>query len=167
MRLVRLAALVVAAVTGLLVRVRAVLATRQAQPHLKALMAALVLVLMAAQAVVVALVPLGKMAALMVAMVVRVQHLPSQGLPSPMLAVVAAVRLPIFMAEQADRVAQAAAAMGAQIQTVTVLMALQIGAAVVAAAPALMTALVAVTAALAWLSFAHCKPLHQPQARQL
>ena len=63
MRLVRLAALVVAAVTGLLVRVRAVLATRQAQLHLKALMAGLVLVLMAAQAVVVALVLLGKMVA--------------------------------------------------------------------------------------------------------
>lgn len=56
-----------------------------------------------------------------------------------MLAVVAAVRLPTFMAEQADRVAQAAAAMGAQIQTVTVLMALRIEAVAVAAEPALMT----------------------------
>lgn len=139
MRLVRLAALVVAAVTGLLVRVRAVLATRQAQLHLKALMAGLALVLTVALVAVVALVLLGKMAALMVAMVVRVQHLPSRGLPSPMLAVVAAVRLPTFMAEQADRVAQAAVAMGAQIQTVTVLMALRIEAVAVAAEPALMT----------------------------
>ena len=83
-----------------------------------------------------------------------------------MLAVAAAVRLPTFMAEQADRVAQAAAAMGAQIQTVTVLMALRIEAVVVVAAPALMIALVAVTAAPAWLSSAHFKLLHQPQARQ-
>ena len=56
MRLVRLAALVVAAVTGLLVRVRAVLATRQAQPHLKALMAALALDMMQEEELVVALV---------------------------------------------------------------------------------------------------------------
>jgi hypothetical protein len=76
---VRLAALVVVVVTGLLVRGQVVLATRQAQLHLKALMAALVLVLMAAQAAGVALVLLGKMAVSMAVMEARVQHPQSQG----------------------------------------------------------------------------------------